>query len=315
MLSRSAAGAAVAGLASALQNRLSPASNNVLSRANGANPRSASSQTRSATSYPSDSRRSHARAPLLTQHTPRSSAALAQSHTVHTGAHFSYLTPLPAEFPYDILVSSPSGADSQIDEEDRSRMRMVQMEEHTKQWEIEHEHCARFPLPLPLHPARQNKRTALRLLPLARQASPPQPCLSSTSEIHAISFSPTLVSPPLGTPSPRVQTYPRLTLGEVLSGRGIAAHFSSSHNGGGDDEVEPVGVALLRKQAQAALARTQAAKGGDSSGSAKAEPELKETLARLDALAQRKRKAEKSHADIDIMPWHRYMPTTRSENG
>ncbi|CAD6982664.1 unnamed protein product [Tilletia controversa] len=123
------------------------------------------------------------------------------------------------------------------------------------------------------------------------------------------------VSPPLGTPSPRVQTYPCPTLGDVLSGRGIAAHFSSSHNGGGDDEVDTVGVALLRKQAKAALARTQAAKGGDSSGSAKAEPELNETLARVDGLAQRKRKAAESHADIDIMPWHRCMPATSSENG
>ncbi|CAD7068397.1 unnamed protein product [Tilletia caries] len=219
------------------------------------------------------------------------------------------------KFPYGILVSSPSGADPQIDEEDRSRMRM---EKYIKQWEIEHEHasnCARLPLPSPFHPARQNKRTALRPLPLARQASPPQSCPSSTSETHATSFSPTLASPPLGTPSPRVQTYPCPTLGDVLSGRGIAAHFSSSHNGGGDDEVDTVGVALLRKQAKAALARTQAAKGGDSSGSAKAEPELNETLARVDGLAQRKRKAAESHADIDIMPWHRCMPATSSENG
>ncbi|CAD6915653.1 unnamed protein product [Tilletia controversa] len=278
-------------------------------------PQSASSQKRSAISHQSDFRPSHARAPLLTQHTPRSSAAPAQSHTAHTGAHFSYLTPLPAEFPYGILVSSPSGADPQIDEEDRSRMRM---EKYIKQWEIEHEHasnCARLPLPSPFHPARQNKRTALRPLPLARQASPPQSCPSSTSETHATSFSPTLASPPLGTPSPRVQTYPCPTLGDVLSGRGIAAHFSSSHNGGGDDEVDTVGVALLRKQAKAALARTQAAKGGDSSGSAKAEPELNETLARVDGLAQRKRKAAESHADIDIMPWHRCMPATSSENG
>ncbi|KAE8246565.1 hypothetical protein A4X03_0g7245 [Tilletia caries] len=244
-----------------------------------------------------------------------STRTIQASHTAHTGAHFSYLTPLPAEFPYGILVSSPSGADPQIDEEDRSRMRM---EKYIKQWEIEHEHasnCARLPLPSPFHPARQNKRTALRPLPLARQASPPQSCPSSTSETHATSFSPTLASPPLGTPSPRVQTYPCPTLGDVLSGRGIAAHFSSSHNGGGDDEVDTVGVALLRKQAKAALARTQAAKGGDSSGSAKAEPELNETLARVDGLAQRKRKAAESHADIDIMPWHRCMPATSSENG
>ncbi|CAD6936331.1 unnamed protein product [Tilletia laevis] len=194
----------------------------------------------------------------------------------------------------------------------------MRMEKYIKQWEIEHEHasnCARLPLPSPFHPARQNKRTALRPLPLARQASPPQSCPSSTSETHATSFSPTLASPPLGTPSPRVQTYPCPTLGDVLSGRGIAAHFSSSHNGGGDDEVDTVGVALLRKQAKAALARTQAAKGGDSSGSAKAEPELNETLARVDGLAQRKRKAAESHADIDIMPWHRCMPATSSENG
>ncbi|CAD6893681.1 unnamed protein product [Tilletia laevis] len=250
---------------------------------------------------------------------PAHPSFLRRARPVTHAAHFSYLTPLPTEFPYDIPVSSP--ADSDISEDDRSRMRMVQMEEHIKQWEIEHEQASAsasasatataasthsLRLFIPQGRTHAPPFAPFRLLGISPAALPQLDIGDTPDFILAHSGQPstrqTVTSGP-DVPVPDTAdspAYNRWALSEVLSGRGVAAHFSTSTE---NDEFEPVGVALLRKQAQAALARTQAAKGADTSGSAKAETELNDTLARLDALAQRKRKAAESNADIDIMPW------------
>ncbi|KAE8221999.1 hypothetical protein CF319_g4731 [Tilletia indica] len=241
---------------------------------------------------------------------------LRRARPVTQGAHFSYVTPLPLEFPYDIAVTTDA-ASSGLSEEDRSRLRMVQMEEQLKAWDISKQEASSaqeggaraqsLQLFIPQGRTHSPPFAPFRLLGVSPSALP-QLDIGDTRDFilshsaqpstrESVTSGPNVPVPPTSETS----AYNRWALSEVLSGRGIAAHFRSG--AAEEEEVEAVGVAHLKKQA-AAAARSQGLKNGDSSSTnAKAQAELDESLARLDALAQRKRKAAEANGDIDLLPW------------
>ncbi|KAK0535560.1 hypothetical protein OC842_002267 [Tilletia horrida] len=235
---------------------------------------------------------------------------LRRARPVTQGAHFSFVTPLPLEFPYEIPVSTPAaaaeteGEGAKLSDEERARLRMVQMEEYIKRWEIATDEATR-------QDGAPADSDSLRLfIPAARHEAPPfapfrllgvspsaLPQLDvGDARAHILSHSSKPVSRDTATSGPGVpqpddrssDEYKRWTLSQVLSGHGVAARFPSvsSQSSTQEEAVEGVGVAHLKWQ--------EARKAGAAS-------DLDDVKARLEALA--KRQQEAVQYDPDVMPW------------
>ncbi|KAL9938726.1 hypothetical protein V8E36_002445 [Tilletia maclaganii] len=239
---------------------------------------------------------------------PSHPSFLRRARPVTQGAHFSFVTPLPIDFPYQIPVSDVTkDADGKlVSDEERSRLRMVQMEEHIKRWDISTED---------LKAGDPSSSDTLRLfVPKARNETPPfapfrllglspsaLPQLnngdarefilahsSTPSSSQSASSGPGVSTPPVDS-----DAYKRWALSEVLSGRGIAARLKASD---ASDDTPGVGVEHLKWQEERAAQRKT--EDGPSATAA----DLARTLERVEKVASRQRSAQEGY-ELDVLPW------------
>ncbi|KAK0555748.1 hypothetical protein OC846_000406 [Tilletia horrida] len=276
-----------------------------------------------------------ARSLVLAEGEPAHPSYLRRSRPVAQGAHFSYVTPLPIEFPYEIPTADVAHSQSALSDPEKARLRLVQMEEYMKEWEIDREEAnalagdkdspasPALKLFVPSGRTQAPPSSPFRLLGLSPSALPQLDLGDAREHILARSGKAddctSLTSGPGITPPKESEdpaAYKRWAISEVLSGHGIAARFATSSpasigatNGSTqseadikiDDPHSAIGVTYLKWQ-EARNARFPQTLGGGAQSEEKRNFETDTTLARLQALRERQESAASSQ-DWDVMPW------------